>query len=361
MTRGDLEELEVADLLTRADRVMTVTEDAAYLNIVTPLLANLWSGRLRRALDKRGIDAAAVDITDGRPSPHDPGPAMRALSLRLARTSGAETDDALAEFLERFGHFSDSGNDFSVPTWRDDPTPLIGALASGHDERRGTTLSEALPDAPRAIRRSQKRAVRFQELRDEVSSLYTEGYGRLRPIMLEVGHRLTQAGVLEAPDDVFFATLDELRSVPPDLADRIRARRSDLEAVRDIAMPETIFGDSWSPVTIETSGRLTGVGTSRGQHRGRARVVRGLDDGHRIEDGDVLVVPFSDVGWTPLFLKAGAVVSQSGGMLAHASIVARELGIPCVVSVEAAMAIPDGATVWVDGMAGEVLIEDPVA
>jgi pyruvate,water dikinase len=74
---------------------------------------------------------------------------------------------------------------------------------------------------------------------------------------------------------------------------------------------------------------------------------------------DVLVLPAADVTWTPLLLRAGAVVTETGGMLSHASIVARELGLPCVASVEGATRIPAGTTLSVDGAAGEVLILGP--
>jgi phosphohistidine swiveling domain-containing protein len=87
--------------------------------------------------------------------------------------------------------------------------------------------------------------------------------------------------------------------------------------------------------------------------------VRGAQDFDRVEAGDIIVIPFSDVGWTPLFTRAAGVVAEAGGMLSHSSIVAREYGIPCVVSVEnATIAVPDGATVIVDGVSGTVLVED---
>ena len=72
-------------------------------------------------------------------------------------------------------------------------------------------------------------------------------------------------------------------------------------------------------------------------------------------EGDVLVIPYSDVGWTPLFIKAGAVIAESGGILSHSSIIAREYGIPAVVSVPGACQLADGALVTVDGYRGEVI------
>ena len=124
---------------------------------------------------------------------------------------------------------------------------------------------------------------------------------------------------------------------------------------------QIILGDDFvpvrrSPVDVD---QVAGVATSRGRHRGTLRVVTGIDDAHRVEPGDVIAIPFSDVGWTPLFARAGAVIAEAGGMLSHSSIVAREYLIPCVVSVPRATALPDGATVVVDGYTGTISIERP--
>ena len=75
-----------------------------------------------------------------------------------------------------------------------------------------------------------------------------------------------------------------------------------------------------------------------------------------MDQGDVLVVPYSDVGWTPLFARAGGVIAESGGMLSHSSIIAREYHIPAVVSVAGATLLRDNTLVTVDGYKGEVLI-----
>ena len=75
-----------------------------------------------------------------------------------------------------------------------------------------------------------------------------------------------------------------------------------------------------------------------------------------MRDGDVLIIPYSEVGWTPLFGRAGAVVAESGGMLSHSAIVAREYSIPAVVSVSGACRLANGTLVSVDGYQGEVVI-----
>ncbi|GIQ81783.1 hypothetical protein KIPB_002798 [Kipferlia bialata] len=105
-------------------------------------------------------------------------------------------------------------------------------------------------------------------------------------------------------------------------------------------------------------GALPGLGVSSGRVRGTARVIKKLSDAHRLQKGDILVAPFSDPGWTSVFSLASAIVLEVGGNLTHGSVVARELGLPGVVSVAAACTqIKDGDTVVVDGTLGYVQIE----
>ena len=101
---------------------------------------------------------------------------------------------------------------------------------------------------------------------------------------------------------------------------------------------------------------MTGVTTSRGYSYGPVRVVLGLDDFNKVQPGDVLVIPFSDVSWSVLFSRAKAIIAESGGMLSHSSILAREYQIPAVVSVSGAMQLIDEMLVTVDGYRGEVIL-----
>jgi phosphoenolpyruvate synthase/pyruvate phosphate dikinase len=85
------------------------------------------------------------------------------------------------------------------------------------------------------------------------------------------------------------------------------------------------------------------------------KVVNGLQDFHKVQPGDILVIPYSDVGWTPLFAQAAGVIAESGGMLSHSSIIAREYGIPAIVSVPGAMLLEDNTLVSMDGFKGEII------
>ena len=108
---------------------------------------------------------------------------------------------------------------------------------------------------------------------------------------------------------------------------------------------------------------LTGLGGGAGRYSGRVCVMQDPTDLARLEPGDVLVAPFTDAAWTPLFLIAGAVVVDVGAMNSHAVVVSRELGIPCVLSVTTGTSqLSDGMQVTVDGTAGTVTVDDaPVA
>jgi phosphohistidine swiveling domain-containing protein len=123
-----------------------------------------------------------------------------------------------------------------------------------------------------------------------------------------------------------------------------------------VLLPEVIYGDSPPPIIAASNEKLTGTPTSRGYHTGKVKVVRSIVDFPKLNDGDVLVIPYSDVGWTPLFARAGAVIAESGGILSHSSIIAREYNIPAVVSVAGAMQLCDNTTVTIDGYKGEIMV-----
>ena len=102
---------------------------------------------------------------------------------------------------------------------------------------------------------------------------------------------------------------------------------------------------------------LRGVGGSAGQYTGTARVVQDLEAAMALEPGEVLVAPLTDAAWTPLFLVAGAVVVDVGALNSHAVVVSRELGIPCVLSLDDATdRLRNGMQLAVDGTAGTVTI-----
>jgi pyruvate,water dikinase len=376
----ELHTMSDAELLEDLVELRSIGVTAASLNVVTPLLANLFASLLRRQYKAIGSDDTA-NQSAGHDNPFDPNPRLDELHQLIddlgpdARRSieengyGALPPVLMTEFdqfLDEFGHFSDSGNDFSVPPWRETPDTLVRmAAARAPAEKSASSVDTVTSPAWRVpgITYLKRKSAAYAIRREAVSSMYTYGYGLIRPRVLELGRRLVERGIVSTPDDVMYLTAQELTDSVLNGLKRheiVTVRRAQMEEAADIEMPDLVFGDDFIPskAPAADSSIWHGTPTMRGHHRGPARVVEGIKDFAKVQDGDVIVIPFSDVGWTPLFAKAGAVVAESGGMLSHSSIVAREYGLPCVVSVAGAMRITDGAMVVVDGYNGTVTLEE---
>jgi pyruvate,water dikinase len=172
---------------------------------------------------------------------------------------------------------------------------------------------------------------------------------------------LVGAGLLRSPDEAFWLSLEELEgALRGRRVDRavLEARRERFERDAGLRPPRLITSEG-EVVTAAAGaavpeGALAGTAASAGIVEGRARVVRKLE-GSRLQKGEVLVAPYTDPAWTPLFPLAAAVVTEVGGLMTHGAVVAREYGIPAVVGVDRATeAIPDGSLVRVNGSEGYV-------
>ena len=197
----------------------------------------------------------------------------------------------------------------------------------------------------------------------------------LRATFLEVGQRLARRGAVERAEDVFYLEQAELWAPPVDLATRVTQRRLLRESQKRLAPPPFIpplSDPAWALLTRldkqmssmmfgrgtqERDGRRVLVGTpgSPGRARGTARIIAGPGDFPRFQSGDVLVAHTTTPIWTPLFSIASAAVTEVGGPMSHAAIVAREFSIPLVNgALDATQVIVDGMSVVVDGSAGIV-------
>lgn len=144
---------------------------------------------------------------------------------------------------------------------------------------------------------------------------------------------------------------------------KITARRKEFDGADSKSVTPAVFIQRGQPVHIAAAnesqdGVLRGMTTSRGQVTGIARVIKTLDQIGRVNQGEILVTYSTDPGWTPIFLNIKGVVVETGGMLAHSALLAREYGFPAA-QIEGAMAmIPDGALITLNGDHGTVTIVD---
>lgn len=383
---------DVSVLLGLIDSLRPIVERAAALNVLTPLLSEFHNHRLATRLRRSGLDYLTLDfgIRDDGSEGRDPAAAIG----RLAQVSASLSDRArqvlmtadapqlrrtpeardFVEQLDRvladYGHFSDSGNDFSHVPWREDPGIVLRLVLAqaGTTDRvtpSRTTREKVRERAGRSGVVGFDRAARYQVLRERISSFYTLAYGHHRPLFLRLAQLLGIDEWEPRNRAVFYLTFDELRALSIGGLDRHTAQRLIEERIAeelaslDIVAPEVVIGAVPAPVHAVAGGTLHGVATSPGLHEGRAVIVLSASGAPELAERDVLVVPYSDVSWTPLFSRAGAIVAESGGFLSHTSIVAREYGIPAVVSAEGALQrVPDGARVVVDGFTGTVTVVD---
>ncbi|MGO9034497.1 NAD-dependent epimerase/dehydratase family protein [Mycobacterium sp.] len=283
----------------------------------------------------------------------EPGEHLDALRERVP-----EFYAAFAEELASIGHRGPAEAEMRSSTYADDPELFLRMVAK--------SLGAPAPSAPqnpripipaRPIAMLAAAQLRDREVRRDkvIRAIWV-----LRLMLREYGRRLTDAGVFETADDVFYLLVDELNSLPPNVSDVVARRRAEQCSLAAV-FPPLAFSGSWSPadtsVTALTVGEtIYGRGICGGRVRGRVRIVRPetIDD---LQPGEILVAEVTDVGYTPAFAYAAAVVTDLGGPMSHAALVAREFGVPCIVDANgASRRLAGGSVVEVDGATGEIRV-----
>jgi pyruvate,water dikinase len=228
----------------------------------------------------------------------------------------------------------------------------------------------ALAHKPRRLRDFERLlglAQRYARLREQQVALFTLGWPVARRAVLRLGDDAAARGLIEHAEDVFFLRHEELLGSEPRRAEVAERRRLWHEQRR--LSPPLIVGtlpgflrkmmldtvESMRSAAPDAPGLLVGMPASPGRATGTARVLHDPGEGHRLHEGEVLVARLTTPAWTPLFARAAAVITDGGSVAAHASLVAREYGIPAVVGTGNATArVRDGDRVVVDGSAGVV-------
>jgi phosphohistidine swiveling domain-containing protein/nucleoside-diphosphate-sugar epimerase len=265
---------------------------------------------------------------------------------------------AVTRALALIGHRGPGEVEMRCSTYADDPDLLIRMVAKAL-----VTAPRELPTLPqvplraRAVGVAAAAQIREREVRRDrmVRAIWI-----LRRLLREQGRRMVDAGELSQVDDVFYLLVDELDAPPPDLAGIVARRRAEQAALQELVAPEA-FSGTWVPTSappdvIRGGDVLHGIGVSGGRVRGLVRVVHAetIDD---LQPGEILVAKVTDVGYTPAFAYAAAVVTELGGPTSHAAIVAREFGVPCVVNARGAAArLSTGTLIEVDGATGDVTV-----
>lgn len=299
---------------------------------------------------------------------------------------GEESRNAIIAFLNKYGMRCAGEIDLTKPRWSERPLTLIPAILNniknfepGESTRR---LERGLQES---MKKKQELLDRLKQLPDGIEKAGQAGkmislvrsfigyreypkyvmmnhFFIYRQALLKEAAGLVEAGVIHEMDDIYFLTFEELREA-------VYTRRPDYEVIDQRKEAYRIY-EKLAPPRVITSdgeivsgaykrknlpaGALVGLPVSSGVVEGRARVILDIGDAS-LADGDILVTPFTDPSWTPVFVSAKALVTEVGGLMTHGAVIAREYGLPAVVGVENATGrIRDGQRIRVNGTEGYV-------
>ncbi|HLT60326.1 MAG TPA: PEP/pyruvate-binding domain-containing protein [Microlunatus sp.] len=407
---ADFEAIRGPEQATAADRIAWCGRaQVEGLDLLLDLLPPLWTSLTAKAAAAallRGVaEPAEIEATQ-RGMPHNPTTEMdlrlwdvsvrarehRELLLdtppeELARRhlAGELPEFGLTDFLRRYGHRGAAEIDVGVPRWAEDPTPVFAALAgylriTDPDQGADRRFRRAAAEAEEALDRLVGRAARTRPLRATLAGFLLRRcrslaglrelpkFAWLFPLnetrrqLLLAGAELTDRGLLRRADDIRYLSLPEALAAArgEDLTDLVEQRRAThRRETRRRQVPGLLLSDGTMPELVADESELPdgvwrGMPAAPGRATGRARVVEDPATA-RIEPGDILVAATTDPGWTPLFLTAGGLVTETGSPVAHGPTVAREYGIPAVICLPAATSrIRTGQTLIIDGAAGTV-------
>jgi phosphohistidine swiveling domain-containing protein len=285
------------------------------------------------------------------------------------------------EFLKYFGHRGVYEGELANPRWREDPTYLLENIRSellfpgnpdyreAQAEKRKAAEEEISRKLKWSLQRIKinmwvKQARKGSKMREMAKYIWLKPFEPTRLLFQEIGQRLVDRRILNEQADVYHCAVPELVSIicgywgGKGLKVLVEERKQVREELSKLDPPDVIIDEVPQPKSMspEATGQvLTGIGVAAGRASGNARLIRHPGENTRLQAGDVLVAPSTDPGWTPLFLRAEAVVMEVGGYLSHGAIVAREYGIPAVVNVPGVMrSLKDGEPLTVDGDEGKV-------
>jgi len=301
---------------------------------------------------------------------------------------GQEARDAISAFLNKYGMRCVGEIDITKTRWSEKPTTLVPMILSNiknfepHASKRKfeqgrqealekeQELLDRLKQLPDGEQKAQETKRMISLMRNFIGYREYPKYGMMnryfvyKQALLKEAERLVQANVLHEQEDSYYLTFEEFREVvrTHKLDDQIISKRKDeykfyekLTPPRVITSDGEIIAGKYKRENLPAEA-LVGLAVSSGVIEGRARVIFNVEDAV-LEDGDILVTPFTDPSWTPLFVSIKGLVTEVGGLMTHGAVIAREYGLPAVIGVESATKrIKDGQRIRVNGTEGYVEI-----
>lgn len=373
------------------DEALAPLEDPSLAVALTSGLGNVASAAPNEAMWKLGrrVADSAVLTAEFDRGVQDLDERLRASAEADAKAFVKEFDD----FLYHFGSRSTQEWEVNAKTWETHPAIPLGMIdrmrlqpedkspaAQGARLRteREAVLADvrsrlaSMPEQLAALERVLNSVAVYSQAREQSKTNTIRVLHEARMCVVELGARYAEQGIFQQPADIVMVREDELDALvedPSSFADTIAERWEWWRELSELEPPLIIEKGKVPPVTewrkrrepgVERAAAgevLAGLPACAGVATGRARIIEDPEDGVDLQPGEILVAPWTDPGWTPLFTSAEAVVVNVGSSMSHAAIVSRELGIPCVLGVtDATKRIADGTLLTVDGAAGTVTV-----
>ncbi|MGI9596092.1 MAG: PEP-utilizing enzyme [Acidimicrobiales bacterium] len=359
-------------------------------------------GDVDSAAPSHALWALSRKIRDSQPLTEAFDAGVEGLLDRVGSSGQADGAAFLADwdaFVHRYGSRGPNEWEISAETWEtkpelalamldrvrlqsDDESPQLRAEKQAADREALTVevrakLADLGNEELSGMFEAALVAANFMIYRERTKTNIIKVVHEGRMVFRELGRRHAAAGDIADPFHIFMlvaAELDDFVADPGSFSATLAQRNADWQRLADLEPPFIIADGAVPPLSewarkgtgdvarSAVGDELTGVAGSPGVVRGRARVILDPADPAALEPGDIMIAPNTDPGWTPLFMTAGGVVVNVGGQISHAIIVSRELGLPCVASVEGATErIADGALIEVDGNLGRVTVVEAAA
>ncbi len=276
------------------------------------------------------------------------------------------------KFMNDFGHRGPGEFDVASPNWREDYAMLYRVMTAA---RNSEEYSIDRKSFIREILRSAKPYERFMlkvfiprleahiPLRENGKHFYLKSTAKIKDQLSMIARHLVNQGHMKHVRDIYFLTLNDIERISTgelskiDIINTITTRKRQWNEYRRAEVPDIIYENGERIMTsVKASRILAGEPLSAGKIRARARIIRDFSEVHRLKQGEILVTHHADPGWTPLFTVAAGVIIEVGGVICHAAMVARELGIPALSVTGATSLIKNGVIVELDADEGRVIL-----
>lgn len=301
---------------------------------------------------------------------------------------GKEARDTIYDYLNKYGMRCAGEIDITRRRWSEKPTTLLPMIlgniknfesnASNRKFEQGLRVAlkkeQEILDRLKQLPDGEQKAKETKHMIDLIRNFigYREypKYGMIsryfiyKQALLKESEQLVQAGIIHEKEDIYYLTFEELHEVVcTNKLDyqTICKRKDEYKFYEKLTPPRVITSDGeiiageYKRENIP-AGAIVGLPVSSGVIEGRARVILNMEDAD-LDEGDILVTPFTDPSWTPLFVSIKGLVTEVGGLMTHGAVIAREYGLPAVVGVEnATKLIKDGQRIRVHGTDGYITI-----